>query len=157
MSELRAAVLLSAIGDVKAFHSDRQLRKHLGWYPEAAESGTSVYRHRLGEKGNRLARREVWLWVLSLIKSDSEIGTFRAYYQRLRERRVGGKVAVGHAASKLISVLFFCLRQGEPYDPQRHAHELGLGEALSRSEVGPLPKLRSAEPSLPDSHADASP
>src|SRR5215470_11770961 len=56
MSELRAAVLLSAIGDVKAFRSDRQLRKHLGWYPEAVESGTSVNRHRLGQKGNRLPR-----------------------------------------------------------------------------------------------------
>ncbi len=55
MSAVRAAVLLSAIGDVNAFRSDRQLRKHLGWYPEAVESGTSIYRHRLGQKGNRLA------------------------------------------------------------------------------------------------------
>jgi transposase len=156
MSELRAAVLLSAIGDVKAFHGDRQLRKHLGWYPEAAESGTSVRRHRLGEKGNRLARREVWLWVLSLIKADCQIGTFRAYYLRLRERGVGGKVAVGHVASKLISVLFFCLRHGEPYDPERHARELGFGEALERSEVRPLPMLRPAESPLPPGHADAS-
>ncbi len=155
MSELRAAVLLSAIGDVKAFRSDRQLRKHLGWYPEAAESGTSVYRHRLGEKGNRLARREVWLWVLSLLRSDCQIGTFRAYYQRLRKRGVGGKVAVGHTASKLISLLFFCLRHGQPYDPERHARELGLGEALKRSEVQPLSTLRPAEPPLLPGHADA--
>jgi transposase len=129
MSAVRAAVLLSAIGDVNAFRSDRQLRKHLGWYPEAVESGTSVYRHRLGQKGNRLARREMWLWVMSLIKSDCEVRTFRAYYQRLRERGVAGKVAVGHVAGKLISVLFFCLRNGEPYDPDRHARELGLGDA----------------------------
>jgi transposase len=129
MSAVRAAVLLSAIGDVNAFGSDRQLRKHLGWYPEAVESGTSVYRHRLGQKGNRLARREVWLWVMSLIKSDCKVPTFRAYYQRLRERRVAGKVAVGHVAGKLISVLFFCLRKGEPYDSDRHARELGLGDA----------------------------
>ncbi len=76
---------------MNAFRSDRQLRKHLGWYPEAVESGTSVYRHRLGQKGNRLARREIWLWVLSLIKSDCETRTFRAYYQRLRERGSPGK------------------------------------------------------------------
>jgi len=129
VSVLRAAVLLSAIGDVNAFRSDRQLRKHLGWYPEAVESGTSVYRHRLGQKGNRLARREVWLWVMTLIKSDCEVATFRAYYQRLRERGMAGKVAVGHVAGKLISVLFFCMRNGEPYDPDRHARELGLDDA----------------------------
>ena len=51
MSEMRAAVLLSAIDDVKAFRSDGQLRKHLGWYPEAAESGTSVYRPSPGREG----------------------------------------------------------------------------------------------------------
>jgi len=140
---------------VKAFRSDRQLRKHLGWYPEAAESGTSVHRHRLGEKGNRLARREVWLWVLSLLRSDCQIGTFRAYYQRLRKRGVGGKVAVGHTASKLISLLFFCLRHGQPYDPERHARELGLGEALKRFEVRPLSTLRPAEHPLLPGHADA--
>lgn len=39
MSPVRAAVLLSAIGDVNAFRSDRQLRKHLGWYPEAGGVG----------------------------------------------------------------------------------------------------------------------
>lgn len=128
MSGLRAAVLLAAIGDVKDFQSDRQLRKHLGWYPEAVESGTSVYRHRLGQKGNRLARREVWLWVMTLIKSDCEVVTFRAYYRRLRERGVTGKVAVGHVAGKLISVLFFCLRNGEPYDPDHHARDLGLAD-----------------------------
>lgn len=129
MSVPRAAVLLSAIGDVNAFRSDRQLRKHLGWYPEAVESGTSVYRHRLGQKGNRLARREVWLWVMSLIKSDCEVPTFRTYYQRLRAWGMAGKVAVGHVAGKLISVLFSCLRNGEPYDSDRHARELGLGDA----------------------------
>jgi transposase len=129
VSGLRAAVLLSAIGDVKAFRSDRELRKHLGWYPEVVESGTSVHRHRLGQKGNRLARREMWLWVMTLIKSDCEARTFRAYYLRLRERGVPGKVAVGHVAGKLISVLFFCLRKGEPYDPDRHARALGLADA----------------------------
>lgn len=129
MSMLRSAVLLSAIGDVNAFKTDRQLRKHLGWYPEAAESGTSVFRHRLGQKGNRLARREIWLWVMTLIKPDCHPATFRSYYQRLRGRGVTGKVAAGHVAGKLISVLFFCLRNVEPYDPDRHARALGISDA----------------------------
>lgn len=51
---------------------------------------------------------------------------FQAYYQRLRTRGMTGKVAVGHLASKLISVLFFCLRSGQAYDPARHARDLGL-------------------------------
>jgi len=128
MSILRQAILLSAIGDVTGFQSDRQLRKLLGWYPEAVESGTSVYRHRLGQKGNRLARREVWLWVVGL-SPRRELTPFRVYYQRLRDRGMAGNVAVGHVAGKLISVLFACLRKGELYDSIHHARELGLGDA----------------------------
>jgi hypothetical protein len=50
---------------------------------------------------------------------------FRSYYERLRERNVRGNAAVGHLASKLITVLFFCLRSEQPYDPARHALALG--------------------------------
>jgi transposase len=76
---LRQAVLLSTIGDWRTFESDRQLRKLLGWYPEALESGTSVSKHRLGDKGNRLARREMWLWVMGLLTPAASPNPFRSY------------------------------------------------------------------------------
>jgi len=60
---------------------------------------------------------------------------FRTYYQRLRGRGMSGSVAIGHLAGKLISVLYFCLRSGQPYDPIRHARDLGLGDACSELEV----------------------
>jgi transposase len=129
MSMLRQAVLLSTIGDWRSFQSDRQLRKLLGWYPEARESGTSVSKHRLGEKGNRLARREVWRWAVGLLSPRTPPTPFRAYYERLRARGVRGSVAVGHVAGKLISVLFHCLKKDEEYDATRHGHALGLDDA----------------------------
>ncbi len=58
MSHVRQAILLAAIGDVNTFRDDGQLRKLLGWYPEARESGTTVSTHRLGCSGNRLGRRD---------------------------------------------------------------------------------------------------
>jgi transposase len=57
MTALRQAVLLSAMGDLASFGDDRQVRKLLGWYPEAKESGTSLSKHRLGQSGNRIAGR----------------------------------------------------------------------------------------------------
>lgn len=129
MSKLRQAVLLATIGDVSSFHHDRQLRKLLGWYPETRESGTSVFSQHLGSSGNRLGRREIWLWAMQLISPRCAPTPFRAYYQRLRARNLKGNVAVGHLASKLISVLFFCLRGEQPYDPIRHAADLGLRDA----------------------------
>ena len=129
MSDMRQAVLLAAIGDVNGFRNDGQLRKLLGWYPEARESGTTVSSHRLGYSGNRLARREVWFWAMQLITPQQSATPFSAYYRRLRARGVTGHAAVGHLAGKLISVLFFCLRSGRPYDPAHHARALGLGDA----------------------------
>ena len=36
---------------------------------------------------------------------------------------------------KLISVLFHCLRSGQLYDVERHASDLGCGEALPGFEA----------------------
>lgn len=129
MSPMRQAVLLAAIGDVNTFRNDGQLRKLLGWYPEARESGTTVSTHRLGYSGNRLGRREVWFWAMQLITPRQPATPFAAYYRRLRTRGLTGHAAVGHLAGKLISVLYFCLRSGRPYDPAQHARALGLGDA----------------------------
>lgn len=128
MSTQRQAVLLSAIGELGTFRTDRQLRKLLGWYPETLESGSSVSKHRLGASGNRLARREIWLWAMSVVSTRFPDSPFKAYYLHLRERGLAGHVAIGHVAGKLISVLFHCMRSGQPYDPLRHARDLGFGD-----------------------------
>jgi transposase len=125
---LRQAVLLACIGDVACFRDDRQLRKLLGWYPEARESGSSLSTHRLGRSGNRMARRELWLWALDLLSPSRASTPFRDYYLHLRGRGMPGNKAIGHLAGKLISVLFYCLRSGTPYDPQRHSRDLGIAD-----------------------------
>jgi transposase len=126
MSKMREALLIATIGDLSTFRHDGQLRKLLGWYPEVRESGTSVAKHRLGAGGNRLARRELWLWAMQLLGPRCPETPFRLYYRRLRARNVRANVAVGHLAGKLISVLFFCLRNEQPYDSERHARSLGI-------------------------------
>jgi transposase len=126
MSKMREALLIATIGDLSTFRHDGQLRKLLGWYPEIRESGNSVSKHYLGLGGNRMARREIWLWVLQLLGPRVRETPFRVYYRRLRDRNVRGAVAMGHVAGKLISVLFFCLRNEQSYDIERHARALGI-------------------------------
>ncbi len=138
MTVVRQAVLLASIGDVACFRDDRQLRKLFGWYPEARESGSSLSRHHLGRSGNRLARRELWLWSWELLTPVRGDTPFRDYYRRLRARGMTGPVAMGHLAGKLISVLFHCLRSGTPYDPQRHARDLGIIDACDGGEAPDL-------------------
>lgn len=132
MSVWREAVLLSEIGDIRTFRSERQLRKLLGWYPEIVESGTSVFKHRLGLKGRRIARRELWLWSLALISPIMLATPFAEYYKRLVARGMAKPTALGHLAGKLIAVLFHCLKAEEPYDAVRHARQLGLKDVSCR-------------------------
>jgi transposase len=143
MSVRRQAVLLSTIGDISTFRDDRQLRKLLGWYPELRQSGTSVSKHQLGRSGNRMARRELWLWAMQLLIPHHQHTSFRAYYARLRDRGMPGQVAIGHLAGKLITVIFFCLRNGQPYNPVRHARALGLTDAFHGD--GPTPSPNEAQ------------
>lgn len=77
MTATRQAVLLASIGDIACFRNDRQLRKLLGWYPEARESGSSLAKHRLGRSGNRMARRELWFWALELLAPSHPPTPFR--------------------------------------------------------------------------------
>lgn len=135
MSSWREAVLLSEIGDIRSFRNERQLRKLLGWYPEIVESGTSVSKQRLGLKGRRIARRELWLWSLALTSPLMPPTPFAAYYRRLVARGMAKPTALGHLAGKLVAVLFHCLKAGEPYDRVRHARQLGLKDVSLSSEA----------------------
>lgn len=135
ISPWREAVLLSEIGDVRSFRSERQLRKLLGWYPEIVESGTSLSQHRLGLKGRRIARRELWLWSLALTSPLMPPTPFAAYYRRLVARGMAKPTALGHLAGKLVAVLFHCLKTAEPYDQVRHARQLGLKDVSLSSEA----------------------
>src|ERR1700687_2234860 len=66
---------------------------------------------------------------MQLIAPRQQVTPFAAYYKRLRQRGMPGHAAVGHLAGKVISVLFFCLRSGQPYDPMLHARALGYSDA----------------------------
>ncbi len=83
MSALRQAVLLASIGVLGSFRTDRALRKLLGWYPESLESGSSIAKSQVGESGNRLVRRELWLRSMSIIAPRFPDNPFKSYYARL--------------------------------------------------------------------------
>ena len=125
----RTATVLGAMGaPVEAFHSDKALRRHLGWSVEEERSGTSVARERLAVNGNRHSRRELRLWTLALVSPNMPWTPFRAYYERLVAPPITKRpnVALGHLASKLITVMYFCMLRGQRYDQARLANDMGL-------------------------------
>jgi transposase len=127
--EMRAATLLGAMGaPAAAFHSDKALRRHFGWSVEEERSGSSIARERLAKFGNRHSRRELKLWALGLISPRTPWTPFRAHYQRLITPPASKRpsVALGHLASKLVTVAHTCMTRNEPYNPDRLAKDMGI-------------------------------
>lgn len=129
MSSRRIATLLAGMGaPVEAFPSDRALRRQWGWYVELEQSGARV-RSRLGRGGYRGTRRELYLMALQLVKDESRDNPFRHYYRRLLRGNPTPKVpkvALGHVASKLVTVMYVCMRRRQPYDPARLWRHMGV-------------------------------
>ncbi|WP_423219242.1 IS110 family transposase [Thermaerobacter marianensis] len=129
MSARRIATLLAGMGaPIDAFPNDRALRKQWGWYVEIEQSGART-RSRLGRGGYRGTRRELYLMAMQLIKEQTQDNPFRHYYRRLLRGNPTPKVpkvALGHVASKLITVMYVCMRRREPYDPAKLWRHMGV-------------------------------
>ena len=121
---LTIATLLSELGDINRFPSIKHLLSYLGWCPNTQESGMGQVKHpRMSHRGNRFARRIVWLMSVGAVRWVKE---YQAYFH---QRVVAGKnkmktlVAVGR---KLLSGFYSVLKTGQAYDPQRYLERQSL-------------------------------
>lgn len=129
MSPTRIATLLAGMGaPIEAFPTDRALRKQWGWYVEIEQSGCRE-RSRLGRGGYRGTRRELYLLAMQLVADRAADNPFKRYYHRLLQGNPVPKVpkvALGHVASKLVTVMYVCMKRREPYDPRKLLRHMGL-------------------------------
>lgn len=130
MSDVWACTLIGVIGNIERFSTVRQFKEYLGWAPQTARSGTSLNRNKLTSGGVRDARRVLYQMTMLMINPRMRSTVFRSHYERL----VGGrdemnlppmnkKKAMGHVAGKIAQVIYACLKNQMPYDPERHNRE----------------------------------
>jgi transposase len=101
------AVLVAEIGDVGRFPSAQHLCSWAGLTPRHHESDTTVRRGRITKQGSRLVR---WAAVEAISRArDTSVA---ALYARVAARR-GANVARVAAARKLLSLVYYGLRDGE--------------------------------------------
>lgn len=133
MSPTRIATLLAGMGaPIEAFPTDRALRKQWGWYVEVEQSG-SRERSRLGRGGYRGTRRELCLMAMQLIADRAGDNPFKRYYLRLLTGNPipkPPKVALGHVASKLVTVMYVCMRRCEAYDANKLFRHMGVRKVV---------------------------
>jgi transposase len=103
-----AAVMVAEIGDVTRFPTPDHLCSWAGLTPKHRESDDKVRRGAISKQGSRLLR---WAAVEAVSKNHLK-GVFKDSYRRIAERR-GRNIAKVAAARKLLTLVFYGLRDGE--------------------------------------------
>lgn len=147
ISEVVLATLVGEIGDLGRFQTADQAKRHLGLAPkpmpqtgQVDETGKVVQTWRMpsntyelvnGRKqlvirtpGKHAPRQVTWLWFAALMKTKrwSPADPFVRLYERYKARLQGRPLWLGKArwkvVGKLIQVVFACLKQQRPYNPE---------------------------------------
>lgn len=114
-----AAAILSEIGDITRFKSDRQLASYAGLVTTTRESAGVVRHGHITKEGSATLR---WALVMGTSHLIRRPGPLKAFYERVREKH-GKKCARVATGRKLARYIFAILTSGKEYDP---------GKALQR-------------------------
>ena len=132
-----AAVFVAEIGDVSRFKSARHLCSWAGLTPTHHESDEKVRRGHITKQGSRLVR---WAAVEAVAHQHGATSV-RVHHHRVAERR-GNKIGRVAAARKLLTLVYYGLRDGEI----RCLARVGVrpGTDATRCELGAFHGSRSA-------------
>lgn len=103
-----AGVFVAEIGDVSRFESPKRLSSWAGLTPKHRESDTKVVRGPITKQGSPLVR---WAAIEAVARYRGG-APIKTTYQRIAARK-GNKVARVAAARKLLTLVFYGLRDGE--------------------------------------------
>lgn len=119
--------LLSEIGDIRRFKSLKHLLSYFGWCPNTQESGMSSVAHpRMSRRGNRFARRIIWMMAIVAVRWVPEYRTYFNQRVGAGKNKMKTLVAIGR---KLLSVVYAILRTGQPYEVKRYLQQAMLAVA----------------------------
>ena len=103
-----AAVFVAEIGDVSRFDTAKRLSSWAGLTPRHRESDTKVVRGSITKQGSPLVR---WAAIEAVARYRGG-APIKATYQRVAARK-GNKVARVASARKLLTLVFYGMRDGE--------------------------------------------
>jgi transposase len=102
------AVFVAEIGDVHRFPTARHLCSWSGLTPRHRESDTTVVKGRITKQGSRLVR---WAAVEAAQKPGDSF--LRSDFRRIAERRNNTKIARVAIARKIVTLVYYGLRDGD--------------------------------------------
>jgi transposase len=118
---LRLACLVATIGDLRQYHSARQLFGRSGLHSGCHDSGTRQQRgqgERMVKPGDRHLRRQLLRFTLSMVAHYPALQTYRNQLLQRGKSQITANIAV---ARKLCGLLYAVASQERPFDPTRLA------------------------------------
>jgi transposase len=106
-----AMLLLSEIGDINRFSSDKKLASWAGLAPSVHQSGDKTRIGGVSGPGNKRVR---WVMVQCAHAASRFDPRLRSLYQRYSKRK-GGKKAVVAVAHEMIRIIYYMLKRSEAY------------------------------------------
>ena len=106
-------VVLSELGDVRRFRSQKAVTAYAGLAPRVRQSGGKGKDLGITKAGSPLLR---WALVEAAWRAVRHSAAWRRVYEGIK-RRAGGKKAIVAVARRLLGVLYALLRDGVRYDP----------------------------------------
>jgi transposase len=101
-----AAILLSVIGDVQDFESEKKLESYFGVVPKVANSNETVNHGRITKRGSKLGRTTLVQCTLIAIKYSSYL---RKFYDRKKAAKGAGKAIIA-TARKFLGIIYNTLK-----------------------------------------------
>lgn len=107
-----ALLIWGEIGEIHRFPSARKLASYAGVVPTTRSSGDRTYHGRITKEGSRWLR---WAMIEAALHAVRQPGPLQRFYRK-QFRRKGKKIARVAAARKLLTHVYWVLRNQEPYD-----------------------------------------
>jgi transposase len=109
-----AAWRLTLLSEHYGFADAKQAVAHAGLAPVIRQSGQWVGQTRISKTGDPLARKALYMPMLSAWQHNPAL---RAFCERLKANGKSGKAILCAAMRKLIHIAFAILKSGKPFDP----------------------------------------
>jgi transposase len=110
-----SAVLLACLGDIQRFDNANQVAAFTGLSPAERQSGKYKGQTRLSKTGDAFLRKALYLPAVVAGRHNPVV---RAFCERLKAKDKAGKVIVGAAMRKLLTLAYGVLKSGQPFDPK---------------------------------------
>lgn len=131
-----ANIILSAIGDIKRFESDRKLASYSGLVPSVCISGDSGGCRNITKQGRSLLR---WIMTEAAQAAVKARGPLQEFYRHLIGKGKKPQVAIVALARKMLMIIWHMLRERKPFNAvSREALAFKLRTVYNRA-FGPCP------------------